>query len=123
MKGLQEQRGASIYTTLIVVALVGVVLLAGLKIVPAYLDNNVIVNAMEGVIANNDIRTMGIGEIRTEVMRTVNVNGIRDFDALNIQLVREGAREYVDINYDARVHLFYNIDALVSFENRFVKQE
>lgn len=123
MKGLQEQRGASIYTTLIVITLVGVVLLAGLKIVPAYLDNNVIVNAMEGVIASNDVRTMGLGEIRTEVMRTVNLNGIRDFDSQNIQLVREGAREYVDINYDARVHLFYNIDALVSFENRFVKQE
>ena len=123
MKGLKSQRGASIFTTMIIVALVGVVLLAGLKIVPAYLDNNVIVNAMEGVAANNDIRTMGIGQIRTEVMRTVNINGIRDFDAENIKLVREGASEYVDINYDARVNLFYNIDALISFQNRFVKQE
>lgn len=124
MKQLQagpaRQRG-SIYTTMIMVALLGFVLLAALKVAPAYMDNNVVTNAMEGIRTNNDIAAMSIGEIRTSLMRTLNTNRIEGFDAANVVVAREGAQEYIDINYETRVTLFYNIDAIVKFENRFPK--
>jgi len=124
MKQLQvspaSQRG-SIYTTMIMVALLGFVLLSALKVAPAYLDNNVIINTMDGISSNNDIAAMSIGDIRTSLMRTLNTNRIEGFDASNVVVAREGAEEYIDINYETRVTLFYNIDAIVKFENRFPK--
>jgi hypothetical protein len=115
-----RQRG-SIYTAMIMVALLGFVLLAALKVAPAYLDNNVITNTMDGIRSNNDIAAMSIGDIRTSLMRTLNTNRIEGFDASNVVVAREGAEEYIDINYETRVTLFYNIDAIVKFENRFPK--
>lgn len=120
MRSRQSQAGASIFTTLIIVALIGLVLLAGLKIAPAYLDHTAIVNALEGALANQEAGT-GIADLRSSVARTANVNGIRDFDASAIDLVRESGQEYVVLSYEKRVPLFYNIDAVVSFEDRFAR--
>lgn len=116
----EKQSGASLWGVMLLVGLIGLVLTIALKIAPAYIDNAVIVNAMEGVIANNDIRTMNIAEIRTDVMRTVNTNRV-NFSSANIKVTRENNVEYIDINYESRVHIMYNIDAIVTFENRFNK--
>ncbi|MEX2367163.1 MAG: DUF4845 domain-containing protein [Pseudohongiellaceae bacterium] len=115
----KSQRGASFFATILIVVLIGIFLIAGLKIVPAYMDNGVIVNAMEGIIANNDMNQITVAQVRTQIQRTLNVNGIDNFDSNNIRFVTESGRNYIDINYDTRVDLFYNIDAMVSFENRF----
>ena len=116
-----RQQGASLWGTMLLVGLLGLVLTLALKIAPAYLTNNIIVNAMNGVIANNDINTMDITEIRNDVMRTVRTNRIEGFSPADIKVVRENNVEYLDINYERRVHLMYNIDAVVVFTNRFNK--
>ena len=118
-----KQFGASLWGVMLLVGLIGLVLTVALKVAPAYLSNNVIVNAMNGVIANNDIKTMDIAEIRNDVMRTVRTNRITGFSPADIKVVRENNVEYIDINYETRVDIMYNIDAVVSFENRFNKFE
>lgn len=115
----QRQRG-SFYSTVIIVAMFGIFLTAALKIAPAYMDNNVITNTMDGIAANNNMAEMTIPEIRESMMRTLNVNNVTlPGDA--IKLVQEGGREYVEIDYERRVPLFYNISAVVSFNSRFNK--
>jgi hypothetical protein len=116
-----SQRG-SMYTTLILVAMVGIFILAALKIIPTYIDNNIIVNAMEGMVANDELKDKNIAEIRSSLMRTLNTNNVDNFDPNNVVLVREDDREYIDINYEARAPLFYNIEAVVVFTNRFEKR-
>ncbi len=117
-----KQSGASLWGIMTLVALIGLVLTVALKIAPAYLSNGVITNAMEGVIANNDIKTMNIAEIRSDIMRTLRTNRIT-FNPADIKVVRENNVEYIDINYETRVDIMYNVDAIVSFENRFNKFE
>jgi hypothetical protein len=108
---LYGQRG-SMYSTLIMVVLIALFFTAALKLVPAYLNNNVVLN---------DMSKLGIGEIRSNLMRTLNTNDIRGFDAAKVQVVTQGSQEFIDINYETRVPLFYNIEAVVKFENRFDK--
>lgn len=117
---LYGQRG-SMYSTLIMVVLIALFFTAALKLVPAYLNNNVVVNAMESMAEDNDMAKLGIGEIRSNLMRTLNTNDIRGFDAAKVQVVTQGSQEFIDINYETRVPLFYNIEAVVKFENRFDK--
>ena len=116
-----RQLGASLWGTMLLVGMLGLVLTMALKIAPAYMTNNVIANAINGIIANNDIKTMAIGEIRNDLMRTVRTNRIEGFDPADVKVVREGNLEYIDIQYERRVHLMYNIDAVVTFNDRFNK--
>jgi hypothetical protein len=120
-KSLAGQRG-SFYTTVIMLVLLGSVLTCALKIAPLFADNAVVRNSMESIAAKGDYKTMGISEIRTEMLRSLQVNNVEGFDAENIVLTREpGGVEYIDINYEARVKIVANIYALVDFTNRFDK--
>lgn len=116
-----QQSGASFFAIVIVLVLVGLFLLSALKVAPSYMDNNVIVNAMEGIASNNDMREMSLADIRGELQKSLLTNSIRDFSMANVVLTREGNLNYIDINYESRVPLFYNISVVVSFENRFDK--
>jgi len=101
--------------------MVGMVLLSALRVAPLYIDNNVIVNAMDGMINNNDFEGMSMTEVSSELRRSLITNGIRDFDTDNVVLNREGDDNFVDINYQSKVPLFSNIEILVKFANRFPK--
>jgi len=121
VRSVKRQAGASFFTIIFLLVIVGMVLLSALKIAPAYMDNNVVVNAMEGIINNNDFSSMSLSDIRSDLQRTLVTNSIRDFDLGSVVLTREGNNSYIDINYESRSHLFYNIEIVVVFENRFDK--
>lgn len=114
-----QQRG-SVYTAMILAALVAIFLVLVLKLAPAYIDNNVITNAMQGIREENDIAAMSLPQIRTLLMRTLNTNRV-ELASSDIVVVRVGSKEYIDINYETRIPLFYNVDAVVKFDNRFDK--
>lgn len=116
----RSQRG-SIYTTLILVALFALVILAALKIVPAYIDDNTVASTMNGMVERKELGTMSISEVRSSLMRTLNTNRIENFDANNVVLVREDGKDYIDVNYESRKPLFYNIEAVVVFKHRYEK--
>lgn len=119
-KAMPHTQVGGFYSTVIIVAMFGLFLTAGLKIAPLYMDNNVVVDAMEGVKANNDISTMSLGEIRNALNRTLLVNRV-ELPSDAMKEVREGGRDYILISYEARTPLFYNISAVVEFNNRFEK--
>jgi hypothetical protein len=115
----RSQRG-SIYTTMILVALFGLVILAALKIAPAYIDDSTIVNTMNGMVESGELADMSLADVRSNLMRTLNTNRV-DFDANNVVLTKDGGMDYIDVNYESRKPLFYNIDAVVVFQHRFAK--
>ena len=64
---------------------------------------------------------MSLADVRTNLMRTLNTNRI-EFDASTIVLTKDSGKEYIDINYESRRPLFYNIEAVVVFTHRFEKK-
>ena len=117
----RQQRGASFLATLFLLVIAGIILLVSLKLVPAYMDNRIIVTAIDSVREQPEMAGMNIARFRSEVMRTITVNGIRDFDTDSITYTRDGDAEYIALEYETRIPLLYNIDALLTFERRFDK--
>ena len=77
---LRRQKGASVFAIIILLVMVGMFLLSALKVAPSYMDNNVIVNAMDGMINNNDFESMSIAKVRSNLQRSLVTNNIREFD-------------------------------------------
>jgi hypothetical protein len=46
-------------------------------------------------------------------------NNIDGFDLKNVQEVNVNCRDYIDINYESLVHLFYNMYIAMVFKNHF----
>ncbi len=116
----RQQRG-SVYGVGFMLAMLGVILAVTLKLAPVYMDHGIVVDTMEDMFAKNDIKLMSMTDIRAGMVKTLAVNRVEGFEVDNIQRVKEGSLEFVDVNYETRVPLFFNIEAVVVFKNRFNK--
>jgi len=116
----RQQRG-SVYGVGVMLAMLGVILAVTLKLAPVYMDHGIVVDTMEDIFAQNDMKLMSMTDIRAGMVKTLAVNRVEGFEVDNIQRVKEGSLEFVDVNYETRVPLFFNIEAVVVFKNRFNK--
>jgi hypothetical protein len=115
-----RQRG-SFYVTLTMLVLLGAALTLALKLAPAYAGNSVVKSSMASLMAKTEYKTMGIDDIRKSLIKTMQVNSLDGFDAGKAVITHDGGRDYVDINYEIRIPIVYNVSAVVEFKNRFDK--
>jgi hypothetical protein len=117
---LSKQKGASLYALIVVMTLLGILILAGLKLSPAYIDDMVVKNAIENLKESGELEDMSLRDIRRYVTRTVQTNG-GNFASDSIDQVEEGGVDYIAVEYESRVAMFLNIDAIVKFNYRVEK--
>ena len=117
---MSKQKGASLYALIVVMTLLGILILAGLKLSPAYIDDMVVKNAIENLKESGELEDMPLRDIRRYVTRTVQTNG-GNFASDSIDQVEEGGVDYIAVEYESRVAMFLNIDAIVKFSYRIEK--
>lgn len=117
---LAAQKGASLYAMIVVMTLLGILIFTGLKISPAYIDDQVVRNALRNLQETGELDKMPLRDIRAYVSRTMQANGTT-FDSDGIDQVEENKVEYIVVKYESRVPMFSNIDAVVKFDYRFEK--
>jgi len=117
---LSKQKGASLYALIVVMTLLGILILAGLKLSPAYIDDMVVKNAIENLKESGELEDMSLRDIRRYVTRTLQTNG-GNFASDSIDQVEEGGVDYIAVEYESRVAMFLNIDAIVKFSYRIEK--
>ena len=112
---LSKQKGASMFAIIVVMVLLAVIIISGLKISPAYMDDAVLSNAINSLVESDEIEAMSMREIRSYVSRSMQTSNA-DFEGDSIEEVEEGGVDYIQVRYESRVPLFSNIDAVVKFD-------
>jgi hypothetical protein len=99
---LSKQKGASLYALIVVMTLLGILILAGLKLSPAYIEDMVVKNTIENLKESGELEDMSLRDIRRYVTRTVQTNG-GNFASDSIDQVEEGGVDYIAVEYESRV--------------------
>ena len=110
LKSLREQAGVSKFSILMMFILVVSFLTFGLKVVPLYVDHNLVSGVCEELIENGEAANMTITEIRQRVSNTLRINNVTDFDLPSITLRKENDQAIITIAYERRVELAANLD-------------
>lgn len=117
MKTLNGQKGLSGIGWLFVLALIAGGVLVTLKLLPAYLENMSVVTVLKGVRESGDVyRTSG--EVRSAIVRRFGVNEVEQVGKDDILISRNGGIYEVIVEYEVQVPFVYNIDFLLTFNNR-----
>ncbi|MDT8429461.1 MAG: DUF4845 domain-containing protein [Pseudomonadales bacterium] len=114
-----RQQGISKSGMLLLLLVIGLFLTVGLKLIPVYVDHNVITGVMRTLQENGRLNSMTQSELRQELANSLRVNNIRDFDMESVILDRSGSQNQVHVVYEKRVPVFSNIDIVVSFDDMF----
>src|SRR3569833_610659 len=118
MNTLTIKRGQSgktymgMLSLLIVIAFIAVVTI---KVVPLYMANFKVKSVLNSLKDEREIASMPPAEIEKRVMRRL------DIKRENLKIVRTPNKTVVTLNYDARVHLFANLDIVSSFQDNRVE--
>tara|TARA_B110000305_G_scaffold239316_1_gene306755 strand:- start:3402 stop:3779 length:378 start_codon:yes stop_codon:yes gene_type:complete len=115
LKSLREQAGVSKFSILMMFILVVSFLTFGLKVVPLYVDHNLVSGVCEELIENGEAANMTITEIRQRVSNTLRVNNVTDFDLSSITPRKENDQAIITIAYERRVELAANLDVVAKF--------
>ena len=115
MRSIRRQAGVTAIGWMIILCLMGFFVFLTLKMLPSYLDYFKVVSALESVEKKTASSPM---EIRKHIGKQFDVSFVHAITPKQIKIKNIGQAFDVIAKYDDRVHLFANVDVVMSFENQ-----
>lgn len=115
---MRSQRG-SVYSKLFTLAMLGVAVLVGLRVVPMYLNEVKVQSAIKGVATSPEARAsnVSVGQLRSMLQRRWDVDDVRTLKVSDIQFVRSNEGRLMRYDYEAQTELFANWSLSIRFTN------
>ncbi|SEG72706.1 DUF4845 domain-containing protein [Marinobacterium lutimaris] len=114
-----RQEGASILASLIVIMVAGIFFTVGFKLYTPYWDHLTIKSVVEDISLDPEELRKPLPEIRSDINKRFHINQVRLPEREDLTLKLEEGIIYFDLKYERRVPMFYNVDAVINFEEHF----
>ena len=115
----RTQQGWTFWSLLGVSFLIVVVALLFMKLMPVYMDNYKIVEAMHSVAEDPRARKWTKSQVVREMTNILYIDYGADIVDLNkaLTLDKNDAQQFIKVDYEIVVPLVYNVSALLNFNN------
>lgn len=115
---LQQQRGLTMISWVLVLAILAFCGMFGFAVVPMYAENMYVVKALKSLAEPGaSLNDMSDAEIKKRLQNFYMINNVRSDGPQNIVVDRKSKTLLITIDYENRTNLFYNIDVVTSFQN------
>lgn len=117
-KSPAKQLGMSMWGWLFVAIVVGTVITAVLRLGPHYIDFRIVQSVSDRLPVNEVHKEMSRAKILEHYKKQFRIEGFRIplKDMMTVERNRE--QTVVDIHYEVREHLFFNIDVVLVFSEQ-----
>jgi len=123
-----RQSGYTVWQWLVFLLIAAFFLTIGFKIGPLYVTNYTVQSTVKALQNEPELASKSVIEMRQAIERKFDVNTIvviqavcRDKHRPCMKVERSKSIVKIDANYEARVHVMGNVDAVVVFDNNFVE--
>jgi hypothetical protein len=113
MQSPQRQNGMTAIGWLIVLALIGFFVLLTLRMLPSYLEYYKVVSSLDSLEKETGLETPR--DIRDLLERRFDISYVESIQPKDVAIKPSGANFRVIADYEARKHLFGNVDVVMSF--------
>lgn len=112
----RTQRGMTLIGFILVLAVVGVFLYMGMKLVPMYSEFYAVKQALKGVSNEAGITNQDPARIKDLFFRRLYVSYSESVKPENVKIVRKDAGYVMTVKYEVRKPLIANIDVVGRFD-------
>jgi Domain of unknown function (DUF4845) len=113
MQSLKRQNGMTAIGWLIVLGLIGFFVLLTLRMLPSYLEYYKIVSSLDSLV--NETGLDSPAAIRRLLDRRFNISYVDVIQPTDVIIKPVGSNFQVIADYEARKHIFANVDVVMSF--------
>lgn len=115
----RKQEGASFLSTLTIILVVGVFFSVAFKLYPAYMDYMTVDSVLSKVILDSDELRKDPKSLKRDLNKKWNINQIRLPSQESLIIRRKEGVITFYLDYEVRVPMFFNVDAMVKFEKQY----
>lgn len=117
------QRGMTYLGMLILMIIIAFCAIVVIKVMPVYLEHFKVESSLKSLAQDSkaNMAQLPPAEIRKLLMRRLEVNDVSYVKKENIAISREGNKTMVDVSYEARVTLFFNLDLVARFPDNHIE--
>lgn len=120
MNSLKAQRGASFLNIVMILIVASFAVTIVVKLTGPYLEHRTINSIFESVINSEEEMKKPVREIKRDISRRFTINQVSLPDRENnLQIVNDKGVLKIDLEYEVRVPMFGNVDAMVKFKNHY----
>jgi hypothetical protein len=123
MNNYKKQQGASMLLVTLFIGMSMIVLTIAFKLYPTFYDHWLLKSVIESFDQEIDLKEMSVSEIRIRFDKRLATNGVRGFSTSeSLTVVKQDELLSMYVEYEVRVPMYENIDAIVYFEELLEKQ-
>ncbi len=113
----QRQRGAGMVGWLIIIAVVGWAAFQAFKVIPHYTESLTIDSELRSMAETAEgLDSLTNREIQQKLASFYRVNNISSEVEKGTTVSRKDGHVFIDMKYEQRIPMFYNIDVVLSFQ-------
>lgn len=122
MRSVSQQKGASMPVVLLFLGMSAIILTIAFKLYPAYYEHWQITSVLESYGEDHDLEAMSVSELETNFQTRLLTNNVREFDVKEgFFAERTDTGVILSVDYEVRIRMYKNIDALLVFEETVEK--
>jgi len=123
LKTPKSQRGMTGISIMMILALAGFVLAMAFKLFPFYLEGFKVSSTLNGLTTDSRVEGASDREVKDLILKKLQVDDVDTVTSEHIKVDSTGKKRMVSIEYEARVHMVGNLDAVVVFGDNAVEIE
>ena len=120
---IKKQQGLTTLGILIGAMVIVAVMLLAIKMVPLYMNDYAIGKAIASLEEEEGLYNKTKAEIRNIVRRKLTADYVTDLDNDAFQIEKKKGVIIIDVNYESRVPVVYNIDVVAKFSHHLEKEQ
>ncbi len=117
LKTPKSQRGMTGISIMMILALAGFVLVMAFKLFPFYMEIFKLNSTLNGLTSDSRVEGASDQEIKKLILKKLQIDDVDAVTADHIKIDSSGKKRVVSIEYESRVHMVGNLDAVVVFDN------
>lgn len=118
MKTMKTQRGMTLTSFLMVLAVVGFILYIGMKLFPMYSEYYAVRTAMKSLAKEQGVNAMEPGRVQELFFRRLDISYSESVKPANVKFERVSGGWNMKVNYEVRRPLIGNLDVVGKFDTQ-----
>lgn len=119
-KNRHSQRGATFLGMLVIIAILGSGLYAGIRLTPIYLEYFAVVRAMNQIAKSEDGASVSPAELRRLLDNRWAIEDIKSLDTKDVKIVKQGSGVEMHASYRAETPFVGNVSLVVDFDRTVI---
>lgn len=116
----KHQRGLGLIAWVVVIAVSVFLGMIGIKSMPVYMNHYKIVSILHSISNQSQVSEMSNYDLKIALERRFDIDMVNHLRASRVKIVGQegGSNRKLAAQYEVRLHMFYNVDAVYSFDEQ-----